>query len=261
MKEAIFHVEEMDCPAEEQLIRMKLQGIDHIEALHFDLPRRILRVVHAGETGVIDAALAELKLGSRLVETRDTDQRSVDQDVRERRVLWAVLGINLLFFAIESSFGILSGSMALLADSLDMLADAIVYGLSLMAVGAAFKRKKSLASVSGYFQIALALIGLTEVLRRFFGSEVPPEFRVMIIVSLLALAANALCLYLLRRAGSEEVHMRASMIFTSNDVIINLGVILAGILVYWLNSGLPDLVIGGIVFIIVVRGAIRILKL
>ncbi|HPI87403.1 MAG TPA: cation transporter, partial [Bacteroidales bacterium] len=56
-------------------------------------------------------------------------------------------------------------------------------------------------------------------------------------------------------------HMRASMIFTSNDVIINAGVILAGFLVHWLGSGYPDLVIGSVVFVIVARGAFRILKL
>jgi Co/Zn/Cd efflux system component len=61
--------------------------------------------------------------------------------------------------------------------------------------------------------------------------------------------------------GKEEAHMKASLIFTSNDVIINLGVIAAGFLVNLLNSNKPDLIIGTIVFIIVIRGAIRILKI
>lgn len=51
------------------------------------------------------------------------------------------------------------------------------------------------------------------------------------------------------------------MIFTSNDIIINLGVIVAGTLVYYLKSGIPDLVVGTVVFIVVLRGAQRILKL
>ena len=55
--------------------------------------------------------------------------------------------------------------------------------------------------------------------------------------------------------------MQASMIFTSNDVIINLGVITAGLLVLWLGSAIPDLVIGAIVFVIVTLGAVRILRL
>ena len=79
---------------------------------------------------------------------------------------------------------------------------------------------------------------------------------------------NAICyninnapLYLLQKSKSNEAHMKASMIFTSNDVIINLGVITAGILVNSLDSSKPDLVIGTIVFILVIQGAIRILKL
>ena len=55
--------------------------------------------------------------------------------------------------------------------------------------------------------------------------------------------------------------MRASMIFTSNDIIINLGVITAGVLVSLLDSGLPDLIVGAIVFLVVSRGAWRILTL
>ena len=84
----------------------------------------------------------------------------------------------------------------------------------------------------------------------------------MIVVSILALTANAICLYLLHKSKSkEEAHMKASMIFTSNDVIINVGVITAGILVYWLDSDKPDLIIGTIVFLLVMQGAMRIIKL
>jgi Co/Zn/Cd efflux system component len=51
------------------------------------------------------------------------------------------------------------------------------------------------------------------------------------------------------------------MIFTSNDAIINLRVIIAGVLVNWSSSGRPDLIIGAIVLILVIQGALRILKL
>jgi Co/Zn/Cd efflux system component len=83
----------------------------------------------------------------------------------------------------------------------------------------------------------------------------------MIIISLLALIGNGLCLYLLQKSKSKEAHMQASMIFTSNDVIVNLGVIVAGGLVYLTNSKYPDLIVGTIVFIIVGQGAFKILKL
>ncbi|MEP3388444.1 MAG: cation transporter, partial [Reichenbachiella sp.] len=182
-------------------------------------------------------------------------------DHLQKKALWWVLGINFGFFIIEMTYGWISRSMGLVADSLDMLADSIVYGLSLLAVGAAITRKKSIAKMSGYFQIALAAIGLIEVIRRFAGVDEMPVFQTMIIVSFLALIANSVSLYLIQKTKSNEAHMQASMIFTSNDIIINIGVIVAGILVHFTSSGYPDLVIGSIIFIIVVRGAFRILKL
>ena len=179
----------------------------------------------------------------------------------QRRMLWAVLRINATFFVLEITTGLISGSMALVADSLDMLADAFVYGLSLLAVGGTIVRKKTVAQWSGYLQLTLAVIGFVEVVRRVFGVDAQPDVRTMIIVSVLALIANAVSLYLLQRSKTREVHMRASMIFTSNDIVINLGVIAAGVLVSVLDSSVPDLVVGAIVFVIVARGAVRILRL
>ena len=88
-----------------------------------------------------------------------------------------------------------------------------------------------------------------------------PDFQIMIIISLFALIANSICLYLLQKSKSKEAHMKASMIFTSNDVIINTGVILAGFLVLLTQSKYPDLIVGTFVFLIVVRGAIKILNI
>jgi Co/Zn/Cd efflux system component len=151
--------------------------------------------------------------------------------------------------------------MGLVADSLDMLADALVYGLSLLAVGTSMIRQKRVALVAGIFQAILAVLGFLEVIRRFLGLEELPDFRMMMGISFLALLANAYCLYLLQKSRAQEAHMRASMIFTSNDVLINLGVIAAGAMVFWLNSRIPDLVIGTLIFVLVSIGAVRILKL
>lgn len=184
-----------------------------------------------------------------------------DSDAAQRRVLWAVLAINFGFFIIEMTAGLISRSMGLAADSLDMLADAAVYGLSLGVVGAAVARKKRVAWWCGILQIGLAVLGLSEVVRRFCGFEQVPFFGTMMLVSALALAANAVCLWLLHRTHSEDAHMRASIIFSANDVIINIGVIVAGGLVWLSGSPLPDLIVGIAIFLIVIRGAVRILKL
>ncbi len=262
MNKTTFEITKMDCPSEENLIRMKLEGLSNINHLDFDIPNRKLVVFHSESSEAIDSALKELNLGSQRLSSEVTEEVHFEEQSNQKKLLWAVLAINFVFFLIEMTTGLFSKSMGLVADSLDMLADSFVYGISLFAVGGTIIRKKRIAKIAGYFQITLALIGFTEVLRRFFGAEQLPNFSTMITVSIFALIANGICLYILQKSKSkEEAHMKASMIFTSNDVIINLGVILAGLLVNWLHSSKPDLIIGTIVFILVVQGAFRILKL
>ncbi|MGB3151992.1 MAG: cation transporter [Maribacter sp.] len=262
MLKTIFKITQMDCPSEENLIRMKLDGIIGIENLDFDIPNRNLTVFHSGDVFQIEQAILDLKLGGEKLTTEQTEQIDFEKNANQKKLLWAVLAINFAFFLIEMSTGLISKSMGLVADSLDMLADSFVYGISLFAVGGTLTKKKRIAKIAGYFQIILAALGFLEILRRFLGDEKLPDFSTMIVISIFALISNAFCLYLLQKSKSkQDAHMQASMIFTSNDVIINLGVIIAGLLVLWLDSGLPDLVIGAIVFVLVVQGATRILKL
>jgi Co/Zn/Cd efflux system component len=90
-----------------------------------------------------------------------------------------------------------------------MLADSLVYGLALTAVGGSITRKKNNATASGYFQMALAILGMVEVIRRFIANEPVPAFGIMIIISVLALIGNVISLYLLQRTKSKEAHMQA----------------------------------------------------
>lgn len=261
MTKSIFEITKMDCPAEENLIRLKLSPIDKIQKLTFDIQNRRLTIIHDDQLDLIQKSISELNLNEELLSSEITEDVRQIEEGNQRKLLWVVLAINVLFFVLEMVTGMIAESMGLVADSLDMLADSFVYGLSIFAVGGGLIRKKKIAKLAGYFQIVLAIFGFIEVVRRFLEVERTPDFSIMIMVSILALIGNGLCLYLLNKSKSKEAHMRASMIFTSNDVIINLGVIIAGVLVEVLNSNKPDLIIGTIVFIFVIQGAIRILKL
>lgn len=261
MEKTIFEIPKMDCPSEENLIRLKLDGIEEIKSLDFDLPNRKLAIYHDGRIEEIETSIQDLNLGGKRVSTEAGGVVEFEEPAKQRKLLWMVLAVNFAFFAIEMTTGLISGSMGLIADSLDMLADAFVYGISLFAVGASLTRKKRIATTAGYFQIMLAVVGFVEVVRRFLSAGEMPDFGTMIVVSLLALIANGFCLYLLQKSKSREAHMQASAIFTSNDVVINLGVIVAGVLVYLLGSNKPDLIVGTIVFVVVIRGAVKILKL
>jgi cation diffusion facilitator family transporter len=177
----------------------------------------------------------------------------------QSRVLVALLTINALMFLIEAAIGWLAQSTALLADSLDMLADAAVFGIVLLAVGRSTRFKTRAAFSTGVFQLSLGLAVCLDVLRRFlYGSE--PKSSFMIGIGLLALCANLLCMALLQKHRSGEVHIRASWIFTKTDALANLGTVMGGILVLLTRTALPDLVLGLIICIIVIRGGIEIVR-
>ncbi len=267
VRRSTYHLPGMDCDAEERLVRMRLEPLPEVRALTVDLDARTVAVDHDGPEPTVGAELAALALGARLrasgpapanVGTAAPDPAA---EARQRRTLWTVLAINATFFVVEITAGLVFDSMALIADALDMLADAMVYALSLAAVGATVAFKRNAARVAGALQAVLALVGFAEVLRRFFGAEAMPDGAVMIPVAAAALVANVICLVLLRRLRSGEPHLRASVIFTSNDVVIAIGVIVAGAGVLLTGSAWPDLVVGGIVFAVVARGAWRILRL
>ena len=264
---SVYTVPKMDCPSEERMIRLALNGFEDIRGLSFDLSDRRLKVVHDGEAEPITAKLATLGLGASLQETAAADPESIKalggtaiSAEQESGTLRWLLGINAVLFVVEMTAGLIAHSTGLIAESLDNFADAAVYGLALYAVGHSVKMQVRAAHLAGVLQLILAVGVLAEVVRRFvFGSE--PESLVMMGIAFIALIANTTCLLLISKHREGGAHMKASWIFSANDVVINLGVITAGALVAWTGSNYPDLIIGSIAGVIVLNGARRILAL
>lgn len=172
-------------------------------------------------------------------------------------MLRTLLLLNGVMLVVEVAVGWVVESMGLVADGLDMGADAAVYLLALLAVGGPAAAKLRAAQWAGWTQMALAVVAILEVARRLVaGSD--PEPASMIVVSLVALGVNVICLMELRRHRHGEVHLQAAWIFSATDAQANLGVILAGVLVAWLETPVPDLVIGAVIAALVLRGALRI---
>ena len=264
--QSIFSIPKMDCASEENLVRMALSDLDEISSLSFDLSKRQLQVIHQSSAEPILGRLVPLKLGAALVESSPAPLSAADPtqdreaDAAESKTLRLLLVINGAMFFMELALGLFAQSTGLIADSLDMFADAAVYGLALYAVGRAANLKTRAAHMAGWLQLVLAIGALSEVVRRFlFGSE--PVSALMMGVGLVALAANVTCLVLISRKRDSGAHMKASYIFSANDVLANLGVILAGALVAWTGSPYPDLIIGMVIGFVVLNGARRILQL
>jgi len=177
----------------------------------------------------------------------------------DRKILRAVLLINLGQSAAGIGLGMWAASTALMGAGLDNLADALVYAVSLYAVGRAAMVKVRAARLSGFLLIGLAVLLLVEVLRRFAGGEEPVGPAMMAMAAANA-ALNLVCLRLLRRHRGEDVNFKASAIFTSNDSLVNGAIVVSGALVMWLGSNVPDLILGVVVAGIAANGGREILR-
>ena len=262
MQKTSVNIKRMDCPSEIKMIEGLMENLDPSAKMVFDLESRTVQFYHSVDKDQILDSLKAISLPGDLI----SSQEVLDHDIPdiapsvEAKTLKYLLGINFTMFVVEIILGLYAESTGLLADGLDMLADSFVYGLSLYAVGKSIAMKHKAAYFSGIMQISLGLLCLVEVGRKFyFGSE--PLSNYMIVVSVIALIANLWCLILIHKHKDGEVHMKASWIFSANDVIVNTGVIFSGALVYFLKSNVPDLIIGGIVSLVVIRGGISIMKL
>lgn len=262
LQESLFRVPKMDCPSEERMIRMALAEVAGVHSIRCDLAERRVRVVHAADAQEISARLEHLGLGAALIESTPAAPGTAEMSnaVGETQTLRIVLAINAVMFLGEFAVAWFTQSAGLLADSLDMFADAAVYGLALYAVGRSAHARTRIAHAAGWLQAALAIGALSEVIRRFLWGSAP-EPPLMMTVATVALVANVACLWLVSRHRDGGAHMKASVIFSANDVIANAGVIVAGFLVYWTGSRYPDLAVGAAIAVIVGLGARRILRL
>lgn len=169
-----------------------------------------------------------------------------------------VLAINLIQSAGGLAVGVVASSTALIGAALDNLADASVYAVSLYAIGRSSIAKARVARISGWLLIVFAAVLLLEVVRRFFY-ETEPIGTAMMIMAAINLALNFVCLRLLSRHEADNVNFRASAIFTNNDSLANLGIVVSGLLIHWLETPIPDLLIGLVVAYIALQGGREIL--
>jgi Co/Zn/Cd efflux system component len=177
---------------------------------------------------------------------------------QQRRVLHAVLWINAAMFLAESIAGLVAHSTALLADSVDMLGDAIVYGFSLYVIDRGVVWQARAALLKGVIMAAFGVGVLVQVAVKI-AHGLTPTAELMGVVGLLALVANLFCLSLLWRRRGDDINMRSAWVCSRNDVIGNVGVLVAAVAVGLTGSPWPDIMIGLLVAAVFGRSAIRII--
>lgn len=191
--------------------------------------------------------------------SKSTEIEALAQQVDQRRVLIAVLIINAVMFFVEFGAGLTAGSTSLMADATDMLGDALVYGVSLFAISRGNRWKAGAAVFKGCLILLLGISILVNVGIKI-NSGVPPSSTLMLVFGGIALVANLTCLSLLWRYRRQDVNMASTFECSRNDVISNVGVLIAAGAVVALSSPWPDIVIGGAMAFLILCSAVRVLR-
>ena len=176
-----------------------------------------------------------------------------------RRVLWIVLAINAVMFVVEGWAGLLAHSTSLLADALDMLGDALVYGFSLFVLARSLRWQAGAALAKGGFMLAFGVGVLGEAIFKVFH-PVMPVVETMAVIGAIALAANLACFLLLYRHRGDNLNMSSTWICSRNDLLANVGVLLAAAAGYAASSRWPDIVVGCLIAGLFLNSSIGVLR-
>jgi cation diffusion facilitator family transporter len=179
--------------------------------------------------------------------------------LRQAKILKVVLAINATMFVVEFTSGIHAKSTSLLGDSLDMFGDATVYAFSLFVLDRGPRARASAALLKGLIMLAFALFVLAEAARKTFV-DVLPAAETIGSIGALALVANGVCLWLLWRHRSDDINMRSTWFCSRNDIIANIGVILAAVGVWVTSTKWPDIIVGSIIAALFFSSAVSVLR-
>jgi len=178
---------------------------------------------------------------------------------RQKRTLLIVFALNLLLFITLGIAGLVADSSALIANAVDNRSNTIVYAISWLAVGGSAQLKRGAARLSGVMLVIFAIGVLLDALRRpFFAPE--PVGMTMMAMATFAAVVNLICLWLLKPLKTDDVNLRAAQTFSVNDFFSNGGILIAGALVMWTGSWIPDVVVGLVVAAVAVFGSVEILR-
>ena len=251
-----YRVTGMDCTscaAKIEGAAGKVEGVENVRVsiasglmtLDVDDPAARLPVV---EGAVTDLGYRLARVGQGRANTADDD----DDDDRipdlshvtpaYKRALWIVVLLNVGYGVIEIGGSFLAGSQALQADALDFIGDGLISFLGLMAVGWGLAARTKAALLQGIFLALLGLGVIGSTLYRVFV-EYEPQTLMMGGFAVLAFIVNVLAALVLLPHRKGDANMRAVWLFSRNDAIGNLAVVVAAVLVWWLDTPWPDLLV------------------
>lgn len=159
-----------------------------------------------------------------------------------KRALWTVTLLNVGYGVIEIVGGFLAGSQSLKADALDFLGDGTITLLGLLAIAWGLAWRARAALLQGVFLAVVSVGVLGATLYRVFVLQLP-QAELMGVFGIGALIVNVICAVILLKHRTGDANVQAVWLFSRNDAIGNVAVIVAAALVRLTATAWPDLVV------------------
>lgn len=254
-----FRVTGMDCPSCTKEIEAEVKKIDCVREVKVSLASQIMTV----QSDTSDACLetvegAVKKLGYQLSRLQAENAIREPNGVEElpsklshvtrayRRALWTVFLLNAGYGVIELVAGFFANSQALKADALDFIGDGLITFLGLLAITWSLRWRARVALLQGLFLGALGLaVMITTAYRIFF--TILPKAELMGAFGAIALLVNIASAAVLVPHRAGDANARAIWLFSRNDAIGNIAVVIAALLVAWSGTPWPDYLVALII--------------
>lgn len=176
-----------------------------------------------------------------------------------KRALWIVVVLNAGYGVIEIVGGFLAGSQSVKADALDFIGDGVISFLGLIAVGWGLAARAKAALLQGIF---LGILGAGVLVATAYRVVVQhePEAQLMGILALVGLVVNVMAALVLLPHRHGDANVRAVWLFSRNDAIGNVAVVIAALLVAWTQTPWPDLVVAVVIAALFLQSSFAIIR-
>lgn len=175
------------------------------------------------------------------------------------RVLWLVVIMNAAMFVVGVFITATGGSASVRSDLLDFLGDAVATGIGLLLIGRSKRLRAKASFWQGVALGALGLFALGSAIAKALGG-LAPEPAGMGVYGILGLAVNLGAALLLLRHRKGDASVRAVWLYSRNDAIGNVAVLIAAALVAATASRWPDVVVGLGIAALFLQSAVSIIR-
>lgn len=242
-----YRVIGMDCAHDAREIEEAAQEIDFVQDVRVSVSSQIMTLQLTPASDAAEVIEAVNGIGYKLTpfalpESDHSDPAQTHTSSAYRNALWIVIILNTGYGLIEMMGGFLSGSQALKSDALDFLGDGLTTLLGVIAIGWGLKWRARSALIQG---VVIGLIGISVLVNTVIrvADGYVPEAQLMGMFGIIALIVNVASTAVLLPHRTGDSNVKAVWMFSRNDAIGNVAVIIAAGLVGWLGTAWPDIVV------------------